>query len=387
MAFDFDASEFPRIALLFASIFAITANIDYVIAVLKGKFDSAGASVAHVGFAMILLGALISTSQKAIISQNRIGDITTLNKDLKNNEDMVMVQGDTLQMGPYFVSYRDNYEQGIHVMFRMDYFDTRPMTYRAGDIVLQSGMMFECTEEHQAGKSLLDHLETHWRQIPIPNQRQMNAAKIWKSGLPGDFLFSLEPRIQKNEQMGNAPEPDTKHYWNRDLYTHIKWGRISPPPTDEDGYLEGRAHDVRVGDSLLVSNILVSIDSLGAVQPQEKQDLMMLESDMGLKVFITLKEKGRKEVVTPLFIIRENMTVPDMVEPEGWGLRMLVNKFDPTTGTINLTMWEHESIRKDFVVMQAIIFPQINILWLGIIIMIIGSVMAIRQRIKRLKTT
>ena len=47
---------------------------------------------------------------------------------------------------------------------------------------------------------------------------------------------TLEPRIQLNEQMGNAPEPDTKHWLHRDLYTHIKWGRVSPPETDEEGW-------------------------------------------------------------------------------------------------------------------------------------------------------
>ena len=38
-----------------------------------------------------------------------------------------------------------------------------------------------------------------------------------------------------------------------------------------------------------------------------------------------------------------------------------------------MTVWEHESVRKDFVVMQAVIFPQINWLWLGCILMTLGS--------------
>ena len=383
MAFDFSADEFPRIALLFSAIFGFTANIDYIIAMLKGKFDSDGASIADAGFALILLGALISTSQKDIISQNQIGDISSLNEELKNNEDILLLEGDTLSMDPYFISYRDRYEEGIHVKFRMDYFDRIPYQYNVGDIVILNGMMFECTAAHQAGKSILEHLENNWRQIPIPNQRQMNAAKLWVNAEPGEYLFTLEPRIQMNEQMGNAPEPDTKHYWNRDLYTHIKWGRITPPPSDEDGYLDGRAHDVHVGDSLLVSNILVKIDSLGVVDSTEIEKFMLLQGDMALKVHLTLQHQGRRESITPLYIIRQNIIVPDLVTLDDWGLKFLVNKFDPTNTTINLSIWEHESIRKDFVVMQAIIFPQINILWIGIFVMIIGSIMAIRRRLKQ----
>ena len=59
-----------------------------------------------------------------------------------------------------------------------------------------------------------------------------------------------------------------------------------------------------------------------------------------------------------------------------------MNRFDPTTQTINLTIWEHESIRRDFIVMQAVIFPQINILWIGCIIMVIGTTLSIRHRYK-----
>jgi cytochrome c-type biogenesis protein CcmF len=74
-----------------------------------------------------------------------------------------------------------------------------------------------------------------------------------------------------------------------------------------------------------------------------------------------------------------------MLQNDDWGLKFLVNRFDPATQTINMTIWEHESIRRDFIVMQAVVFPQINILWLGCIIMIIGTTLAVRHRIKLAK--
>ncbi|MBK7667902.1 MAG: cytochrome c biogenesis protein CcsA [Sphingobacteriaceae bacterium] len=51
-------------SLLFISgIFAVLANGDYWLRILKGKISKSGASIAHIGFAMILIGALISTSK------------------------------------------------------------------------------------------------------------------------------------------------------------------------------------------------------------------------------------------------------------------------------------------------------------------------------------
>ena len=63
------------------------------------------------------------------------------------------------------------------------------------------------------------------------------------------------------------------------------------------------------------------------------------------------------------------MNVPDLYEADGWGLRFRIESFDPENETVEMTVWEHESVRKDFVVMQAVIFPQINWLWLGCVLM------------------
>ena len=48
---------------------------------------------------------------------------------------------------------------------------------------------------------------------------------------------------------------------------------------------------------------------------------------------------------------------------------------------------EHlKSNKKDFIIMKAIIFPGINILWMGCILMIIGSLLAVRKRIRKNST-
>lgn len=382
ISFDFEAREFPRVALLFATIFAVTANFNYLISIAKGKWDKSGASIAHIGFALLIFGAVISTAQKDIISRNQIGDISALNEELNNREDILLMQNDTLPMGDYFITYRDRYTEGIHVRFMIDYFERVPRQFEQGEIVFFNDMFFEAKESHTAGRTITDHLESHWLFIPIPNQRHAREATRWTNGHAGEFLFTLEPRIQLNEQMGNSPEPDTRHYWNKDLYTHLRWARITPPETDENGFLGGRAHDVNVGDSVLVSNIMVSIDSLTAVLPQEKEKYALLEQDLAVKIHMTLYERDRVRAIEPLYIVRDSLIVPDMVEIDDWGLRFLVNKFSPIDQTINLTIWEHESIRRDFIVMQAVIFPQINILWIGCIIMIIGTTLAIRHRYK-----
>ena len=383
VAYDFTWSEVPRVALLFATLFAAFSNADYIAAMWKGKLDKMGSPLAHVGFALTIFGAVISTAQKDVISQNRIGDIATLNEELNNATDLLLMEGDTLPMGPYFVSYRERRQEGIHVLFDMDYFERSPKTYKTGQIVIHEGMVWQALDDHLASPTFDEDVETHWNFLPFPQEAQTSRATRWVNGTAGDLEFTLSPRIQLNAQMGNAPEPDTRHFITRDLYTHIKWGRVTPPETDEEGWLGGQSQEFVVGDSMFVGGVLLTVDSLRAIRDEERPDRGLLDNDLALAACIGLRRGRTVEVHEPLYIVRGNTVVPDLYEAEGWGLRFRIEAFNPENETVEMTVWEHESVRRDFVVMQAVIFPQINWLWLGCILMTIGSFLAVRMRIRQ----
>ena len=120
------------------------------------------------------------------------------------------------------------------------------------------------------------------------------------NGTPGDEVFTLSPRIQLNEQMGNAPEPDTKHFAFRDLYTHIKWGRVTPPETDEEGWLGGQSQEFVVGDSMFVGGVLMTVDSLRVVRDEERPQRGLLDDDLALAACIGLRRGRTVEVHDPL---------------------------------------------------------------------------------------
>jgi len=61
-------------------------------------------------------------------------------------------------------------------------------------------------------------------------------------------------------------------------------------------------------------------------------------------------------------------------------------KIDPQTGDIEISIQEKKSNIKDYFVMQAIIFPYINILWMGCIIMALGTLIAIFERVRKNKS-
>jgi cytochrome c-type biogenesis protein CcmF len=67
---------------------------------------SAGASITHVGFALFLVGVLISSSKKKVLSENTTGiAVFEKTKDQDPAENITLFKGVRTDMGKYFVTY------------------------------------------------------------------------------------------------------------------------------------------------------------------------------------------------------------------------------------------------------------------------------------------
>lgn len=273
----------------------------------------------------------------------------------------------------------------MRIYFQIDYFDAQAASYAAGQLTTHDGLVFEALTAHRASPHFADDVAPYWRFLPRPNARQRSTATPWRAAAPGEFAFTLEPRIQLNEKMGNSPEPDTRHGLFKDLYTHIRWGRVSEPVTDAQGWLEGRQHAIHRGDSMLVGRSILTLDSISAVRPNEKHALGLLDKDLAVAAHFSLHGDVNDTVITPLYILRDSIIIPDHASALQHGVRVRIDSFDPRDVVFHSTVWEHNEVRRDFIVMQAIIFPQINLLWLGCLIMTVGVFMSMRYH-RRKKT-
>jgi cytochrome c-type biogenesis protein CcmF len=88
---------------------------------------------------------------------------------------------------------------------------------------------------------------------------------------------------------------------------------------------------------------------------------------------------------TPVFIIKDRMVFSKEVYVDELGLKIAFMKINPENGKIDLSIAEKKDNRSEFIIMKAIIFPHINILWTGCVLLIIGSWVAIRKRIKEMR--
>jgi cytochrome c-type biogenesis protein CcmF len=319
-------------ALLFACLFAIFANITYFIKILKGRFDHAGPSIAHVGFGMILLGAMISTSRSEMISKNQKGDVEILGKDFSNKDNILLQRNDTVQMGDYFITYKGTEKEGVNIFYNVDYF---------------------------------------------------------KKDEKGNFYddFTLRPTIQINPRMGNVAEPDTRHFLTKDIYTHITYADLDNAGEHKNAseeYKEPHNNNISVGDTFFTTNSIVVLEKLNTAIDKEKFNISKAQIAAGavLKIYDV---SGKVSEAMPIYYITDSIENTIEATVEELGLRFAFWQVNPSTGKIDISVSEKAADKKDFIVMKAIVFPYINILWTGCLIMIIGTILAIRHRLKKNK--
>jgi len=315
--------------LMAASVFAILSNLDYLFRILKGKVKKGGASIAHVGFGLILLGALISMGNSVVISTNTSGvNIERLGKDFSNRENIMLPLGDTLKMGGYWVTYTGKRKEGINIYFDIQYLS------RSKDNSYQ----------HE---------------------------------------FSLSPRVQLNETMGNVAEPDTRHFWNRDIYTHITYAdltSLSKFSDNEGDYNPAQDNLLSMGDSLFTSNAIIILDH---INPNlDKDSFNLSEDDIIIEAQLkALDKNGDTSYANPIYLIQSNQgyTIQDSIP--SLGLKFEFNKVVPMSGKVNISVSEKKGNKKEFIIMKALVFPFINLLWTGAILLILGCALAIANRI------
>jgi cytochrome c-type biogenesis protein CcmF len=371
--------DIRHIALLFSTAFAFTANAGYMITVLRGSMAKAGPSIAHAGFALVLMGALVSTSRQTEISHNTgLVSLERMGEGLSDRKDMLLYKGDTVRLGERYVTFTGRRQEGVNLYFDMDHLRAVPKQYHKGDTVrYMRNSLFVAKDDHTAGENFLLDQPDHWQPLDSAAKRVFWHAPVWTNTEAGEREFSLEPLVQLNPRFGNVAEPSTKHWLGRDLYTHIRYAKLDMADTSD--YMPPRETERHIGDTLATANCLIVLDSLRAV----KDSVTIARLGPEYTVYVVrmkvrdLRDESRWMEVAPVVIYRFDQPVG----AKGAEIRSLKTYIEVSSvqgDRIGLKIADRE-----FVILQAIVFPGINILWTGCILMALGTFVAIRQRLKK----
>lgn len=316
---------------IFAAVYAVVANAAYIWKGLNGKVKAAGASIAHVGFGLVLVGILISSSKKTVLSWNTTG-VTPLQaadpKDKGNAagdpaENITLFKSVATDMGKYMVTY---VKDTINPKDRKRYFEI--------------------------------------------DFKGKNAN--------GDD-FKLYPDVIKQNKGGEgfSANPAAQHYWYKDIFVYITSFREN----DHEDTTSFRNREARTGDSVFYSNGFMIFNKV-LVNPEELKN-RYADTETAVVLDITVVNKdGRRYPARPAIVLsgENSRFIVDTVVSQSLVLRF--NKvIDKETGRMEIGIKESGAIT-DLITLKVYEFPMINVLWLGVVVMVVGFVMSIVQRVK-----
>ena len=432
-----------------AAFFVILTNGYYLVKTLRLNLKAAGSVLSHTGFGLMILGIMASglskdyiTSipfvQKGLLDDELIKTSAILMKEkpIFMNEYWVTYEGDTLD--GHFKSYEINFKKINDDGDVIDEFDLYPTSQMSNDMTKVAAF------NPDTKRKIHTDVFTAVRTLPRP-QMDSKFAKEMEDTIkyqlynlnPGEVIDSSRYKV---EVLGIQPEVD------QDLVDGAHLGlTLNLKITDKDEDSIYHASPALILDGMLVYSIFKEIPSLNMrVRLSESffneyytedgklgyQDFRLKEGETftynGYRVSISgferevenknyereegdiaigaklkvenLNEEGLNYEVEPIYIIRGNrpFSIKDYVAAEGLHFRF--KNIDPNAGifTISMAKEEHDfdSIpveiatnvpRSDIIVLEAIIFPGINLVWLGTILMMIGLLASLIYRSKKSK--
>lgn len=314
---------------IFAAVYSIVANAIYIWSSLKGKMKSAGASIAHVGFGIFLLGILVSSSKKQVLSINTTGiNVFEKTKEQDPAENITLFKGIKTDMGKYDVTYTRDTENNV-----------------------DRKMYFELQFASKDGKE----------------------------------NFVLHPDIMKINKGQQTPSanPDKEHYWNRDIFVYVTaWQQGTQ--ADSKGFTPVQ---IKVGDTAFYSGGMIVLNKVLLNPENNKRKKEPGDTAMVLDMTVIAKDGSRHELRPEIsFNLRNNTfkNIPDTALAES--LVVQFNKISEQDNTkLELGIKEDKRLN-DLMTAKVYEFPFIGLVWMGVIIMVFGILMSMVMRIKRNKT-
>ena len=156
--------------LLFAGVFTVVTNTDYLISFLRGNLKMGASAFAHIGFGLMIVGIIASGLNQTVISTNPFlmeGLIADAQDDMAR-KNIMLFKGVSMPMNKYEVTY------------------------------------------------VSDTLDQFYRTYTVNFTRKNDQGEIVED-------FNLYPNIVYNRSFTKieVPNPSTRRYWSKDMFTVI----------------------------------------------------------------------------------------------------------------------------------------------------------------------
>lgn len=312
------------ILLMLVSLFSFFANANYILTVLRGRVKIGGASIAHIGFALLLCGVVISQSKKEVVSTNveAFVNVNEENKDLNQNH-ILLYEEEPKRVGEYIATFKDDIEG-----------------------------------------SLRDGVIVNFKKLNEENEIEQEFQLIPKFKLMGETSVA-DPAIRRRPFY--------------DFFTHISLINLGAE-IDTTKYEPIIFNGEK--DTVVYDRMIFVLEELK--QGTSREDIVLKKEDVPISAKMKVITKDSIYNVEPVYLIRDNqagLIAADIPEEK---ISIRINNFKPDSDEIEIGIKSSRPFKK-YIALKAMIFPLINLVWLGSILMFVGFIISLFDRRKQVK--
>lgn len=339
------------LVLLIASVYSIVANAKILMSIVKWNGKLSGGAVAHIGVALMLIGILFSSGHSKILSTNYTSMIWSKDfPDEVNQNNLLLFINEPRQMGQYAMVYK-GMRQYTKEMGMVDKYALSP-----------TNDPLKYVRKNDYGVDTLT--------LVNPENNYFEIAYSTASGR----AFTLFPKVQMNETMDiTVYSPDIYRTVSADVYTHV---RTFPKPTAEEDWSKTEQIKVPIGGQFYVNDYVATLEKLEPVE--EIKGTPLAKKDIAVKAVVHVQGEYKNYLSEPIFIIKNREFVGRVDDHvRDLAFRISIQNILPREDAV---IFGIQTTQKDWIILEAVKKPWINLLWLGACLLVIGFGMAIYRR-------
>ena len=427
----------------FAAFFSVVSNLTYIIIVAKGNFKLAWSAIAHFGFGLMVIGILASGLNQKFISTNPFvfqGMFT--DEDLEKY--VQLIKGKPLFSQGYFITYQSDTLVGKERKYTINFKKLNDSLEVTDEINLHPNAIYSndftkvATFNPDTKHYLHKDIFTCIVGLPPSLQSAEEAKKIEDSikfttyTLPFKDTLSVANYKIKSKSITFTPENEeyNKHIHDagvginlevidtlNDTVYHVEAAlgmqgallynypvsineagiRIKLDEKMFDSYftpdedLDYKEYVIKNGDSIQFEGLNITLNGFDKepIHPNYKKE----EDDIAIGAQLAVTGQGINAEAKPIYIIRKNVPMSVKHYSGETGLHIRFSNINPSDETFsfkvakdkrktsNISLGIAKDVpRNDYLILQATIFPGINLFWSGSILMMLGLFLAAWHR-------
>jgi len=441
---DLDAWQY--IILAFCSFFAITSNLYYIFSFGWKGVRLASAGFSHFGFGAMIIGALASGLNESHISKNPFAmrglmddeDLSTVVQLIKNEpmfteDHWITYEGDTTigNQRIFDINFRKVDKEGN----TLEEFNVSPNVLYSNDFNKVAASNPDT--KHYLSKDIftsIASLPKSQMDVKFAKELEDSLQYIKYEGMLGDSIYtrkyygiikdvSYAPKnadyIREGHEVGIGVELELRDVNSDESHTvqlaaGLEDNLIFTYPVVVDAFkMKVKASEdifnsfftaepeLDYQEFIVKANETINYDGLqinvkGFDRAPENTNYQSLETDIAVGAILEVQSPERTFTMEPIYLIREMRPMGvkdyDLVE----GIHARFTHIDPNTDSYTIRLARDDRSnpivpieiaenvpRSDLIVLEAKVFPGINLVWLGMILMMLGFFLALINKLKK----